>query len=54
MVPFGRKNSSIIVLRSNDSLEEKSDYIFQNPVRAGLVKNASEYRWMWRAEMPII
>jgi REP element-mobilizing transposase RayT len=42
------------VLRSNDSLDEKTDYIFRNPVRAGLVKTASEYRWMWRGKMPII
>ena len=42
------------VLRSNDSLEGKADYICQNPVRAGLVKIESEYRWLWRGSLPII
>jgi len=42
------------VLRSNDSLTEKADYICQNPVRAGLVKTESEYRWLWRGSIPVI
>ncbi len=36
------------VLRSSESLDAKIDYILQNPVRAGLVNVASEYRWSWR------
>ena len=36
------------VLRSSESLDAKIDYILQNPVRAGLVTVASEYRWSWR------
>jgi REP element-mobilizing transposase RayT len=36
------------VLRSSESLDAKIDYILQNPVRAGLVSVASEYRWSWR------
>ena len=42
------------VLRSNDSLAEKVDYICQNPVRAGLVKAESEYRWLWKGKIPIL
>jgi putative transposase len=42
------------VLRSNDSLAEKMDYICQNPVRAGLVKNEGEYRWLWTGATPIL
>ena len=42
------------VLRSNDSLAEKADYICQNPVRGGLVKTESEYRWLWRGSIPIL
>jgi len=42
------------VLRSNDSLEDKADYICQNPVRAGLVKAEGEYRWLWRGSLPIL
>ena len=42
------------VLRSNDSLAQKADYICQNPVRAGLVKAESEYPWLWRGKIPIL
>ena len=42
------------VLRSNESLAEKSHYICQNPVRAGLVRNESEYSWLWRGKLPVI
>jgi REP element-mobilizing transposase RayT len=35
------------VLRSNESLAEKLDYICQNPVRAGLVKSEAEYPWLF-------
>jgi len=41
------------VLRSNESLSEKVEYVFQNPVRAGLTKTAGEYRWLWSG-MPVI
>ena len=42
------------VLRSNDGLAEKGDYICQNPVRAGLVAAEGEYRWLWRGAIPIL
>ena len=42
------------VLRSNESLAQKADYICQNPVRAGLVQTAAEYPWLWRGLLPII
>ena len=42
------------VLRSNESLAEKSHYICQNPVRAGPVRNESEYSWLWRGKLPVI
>jgi putative transposase len=42
------------VLRSNESLVEKVDYICENPVRAGLVKGESEYRWLWKGEIPVL
>jgi hypothetical protein len=35
------------VLRSNESFEQKLEYIRQNPVRAGLVSRPEEYRWLW-------
>jgi REP element-mobilizing transposase RayT len=36
------------VLRRRESLEEKTAYILENPVRAGLVAHSSDYRWIWR------
>lgn len=38
------------VLRSSDSLDQKIDYVLNNPVRKGLVKAVSDYRWLWRAQ----
>lgn len=35
------------VLRSDESLREKCEYIRQNPVRKGLVQRAEQYRWLW-------
>jgi putative transposase len=35
------------VLRSQESFEEKLEYLRQNPVRRGLVKRPEDYKWMW-------
>jgi hypothetical protein len=35
------------VLRTDESWEEKREYIRQNPVRAGIVQRAEDYRWLW-------
>jgi putative transposase len=35
------------VLRREKSIQAKVEYLIQNPVRAGLVQTASEYRWLW-------
>jgi putative transposase len=34
-------------LRGEQARKEKSDYILQNPVRAGLVKRAEDWPWAW-------
>ena len=39
-------------LRHDDSWREKSAYIEQNPVRAGLATAADEWPYTWRMEMP--
>ena len=36
------------VLRSEESVEQKVEYICQNPVRAGFVSAGDEYPWLWR------
>jgi putative transposase len=38
------------VLRSGESYSEKWNYIFDNPVRAGLVSNAQEWRYAGEIE----
>lgn len=35
------------ILRSDESTRSKADYITENPVRAGLVREAIDYRWSW-------
>jgi REP element-mobilizing transposase RayT len=35
-------------LRNDESVREKAEYICQNPVRWGLVKNVDDYPWLWR------
>ena len=34
------------VLRTSERLDEKIDYVLNNPVRKGLVQSASEYPWL--------
>ena len=35
------------VLRSSEKLDEKIQYILDNPVRKGLASASEEYRWLW-------
>jgi REP element-mobilizing transposase RayT len=42
------------VLRSNESLAEKMEYVCQNPVRAGLAECVGEYRWLWKSVIPVL
>jgi REP-associated tyrosine transposase len=39
------------VLRREESIRAKVEYMVQNPVRAGLANTATEYHWLWVAEM---
>jgi len=52
--PVWQEESFDHVLRSNESLAEKVDYICQNPVRAGLVEKESDYAWLWRGKLPVL
>ena len=36
------------VLRSDDSIRQKAEYICANPVRAGLVASENDWPWLWR------
>lgn len=37
-------------LRSAQELQEKADYICQNPVRKGLVSKAEDWKFIWRPD----
>jgi len=45
--PVWEEESFDHVLRSDESLAQKCEYIRQNPVRKGLGQRAEEYRWLW-------
>ncbi len=45
--PVWQEESFDHVLRSQESLEEKLEYIRQNPVRRGLVQRPEDYPWLW-------
>ena len=45
--PVWQEESLDHVLRSQESLEEKLEYIRQNPVRRGLAKRPEDYPWLW-------
>lgn len=45
--PVWEEESFDHVLRSDESLREKCKYIQRNPVRAKLVENPENYRWLW-------
>lgn len=45
--PVWEEESFDHVLRSDESLKEKAEYIRLNPVRRGLVRRPQEYRWLW-------
>lgn len=45
--PVWQEESFDHVVRSDESFEEKLEYIRQNPVRRGLVRDPNDYRWLW-------
>jgi len=45
--PVWQEESFDHVIRNEESMREKTEYIRQNPVRRGLAKVPEEYRWLW-------
>ena len=45
--PVWQDESFDHILRGDESLRKKTMYILENPVRAGLCLNHSDYRWLW-------
>jgi REP element-mobilizing transposase RayT len=42
------------VLRSNDSLVDRMEYVCENSVRAGIVKTEAEFAWIWKGKIPVL
>jgi hypothetical protein len=38
------------VIRHTESLEQKIEYVRQNPVRKGLVSRPEDYPWLWEVK----
>jgi REP element-mobilizing transposase RayT len=52
--PVWQEESFDHVVRSSEGLDAKVEYVLQNPVRRGLVKDWQEYAWAWqRTDQPI-
>ena len=47
---YGLWQRELFVLRSNESYSEKWNYVFDNPVRAGLVSTAQEWKYAGEIE----
>jgi REP element-mobilizing transposase RayT len=45
--PVWQEESFDHVLRSQESFDEKLEYLRQNPVRRGLVNRPEDYKWLW-------
>jgi hypothetical protein len=41
------------VLRSSEKLDEKAQYILNNPVRKGIACSPAEYPWLWLADVTV-
>jgi REP element-mobilizing transposase RayT len=50
--PIWQEESFDHVLRSQESFEQKREYLRQNPVRRGLVKKPEDYQWLWLEPSP--
>lgn len=46
--PVWQQESFDRALRCEEQLDNKLDYMLENPVRAGLLLNPLDYRWLWR------
>jgi putative transposase len=47
--PLWGEESFERIVRGDEKLYEKRAYLFDNPVRAGLVSRWEEYPWIWYA-----
>jgi putative transposase len=36
------------IMRSDEDIRRKAEYICENPVRAGIVERVDDYPWIWR------
>jgi REP element-mobilizing transposase RayT len=50
--PLWQDESFDRILRSDEDVSRKGEYIANNPVRKGLVATPAEYPWLWRTGNP--
>jgi len=46
---FWQRDSFDHIVRADEDLEKKIEYVCGNPVRKGLVAKCDDYPWLWRA-----
>ena len=46
--PVWQQESFDRALRLEEGVDQKIDYMLENPVRAGLVRSPLDYPWIWR------
>jgi len=51
--PVWQEESFDHVLRSHEGFENAVDYIRQNPVRRGLIRESDKYPWLWLGPGPV-
>jgi REP element-mobilizing transposase RayT len=45
--PLWQRDSFDRIVRSDENLVKKREYLFNNPVRKGLVERRQDYKWIW-------
>ena len=42
------------VIRNDENLQDKIQYVRLNPVRRGLVSRSQDYKWIWERSLPMV
>jgi len=42
------------VIRTDENLQAKIEYVRLNPVRRGIVSRPEDYRWIWERSLPVL
>ena len=50
--PVWQAETFTVALRSQEALDEKCEFVRQNPVRWAAVKTPEDYAWLWISARP--